>query len=119
MNYICWLIVVISLPFFVSGCVRNEAFRVGSTSEKCLTNIQKCNNGNSIIEEYENYDLTFIEFTERGNLFDRSKANQVYKHISEKANQPQGAAVIVFVHGWKHNAKYDDTNIKDFKSPTI
>jgi len=73
------------------------------------------NEGISI--ENENYDLAFVEYTERGNLFDRQQMNQVLEHIKDNT-KPNGVLAILFVHGWHHNAQKDnqriDGNIKSF-----
>ena len=36
-------------------------------------------------------------------------------YIQEQANTENGAAVFVFVHGWKHTAKHDDSNVVQFR----
>lgn len=103
--------------FFFLGCLTactpNKQLRTEFVESNCLWGGVDCRN--SSIERYLEYDLSFIEFTERGNLYDRTSSQRVLSHIQEQANSPQGAAVFVFVHGWKHNARHDDSNVIQFR----
>ena len=60
------------------------------------------------------YDLAFVEFSDRGNVFDRKQMDNTLALIKKYADA-QGATVITFIHGWKHNGHPDDENLKDFK----
>ena len=63
----------------------------------------------------EPYDFAYVEFSEHGNLFDRSLFKELLRRIEE--NQSHGpTAVVVFVHGWHHNAAPDRGNVRDFKA---
>ncbi len=64
----------------------------------------------------ENYDLAFIEFSDRGNLFNREKYNEVVNYISEQKDTEDGVAVFVYVHGWKHNASNEKNgDVQNFR----
>ncbi len=72
------------------------------------------------IEQHQDYDLAFVEFTERGNAFSRERMNQVLDFVGERAQydleQPErGVLTVVFVHGWKHNASAEDENVASFR----
>ncbi len=97
----------------VSSCYSSHQIRSEMVEGNCLWDEIDCSR--SIIQRYPEFDLSFIEFTERGNLFNRQHANQVYSHINTIANTPRGAAIFVFVHGWKHNADESDSNVKQFR----
>lgn len=61
-----------------------------------------------------------MEFTERGNVFDRKRMKRVLDHVGKQARYDpetpeQGVMTVVFVHGWKHNAHADDENVKNFR----
>ena len=56
--------------------------------------------------------LAVLEFSERGNLFDRSKLADLLGY----ARTQQDTLAVVFVHGWKHNARDDDTNLDSFRN---
>jgi len=98
---------------FLTACTPNKQLRTEFVESNCLWGGADCRK--SSIERYLEYDLSFIEFTERGNLYDRSNSQRVLSHIQEQANSEQGAAVFVFVHGWKHNARHDDSNVVQFR----
>ncbi len=63
----------------------------------------------------DHFDLGFIEFTESGNLWERQQLETVLSHVRTHAAADAGATVVVFVHGWKHDASPDNGNLKDFK----
>lgn len=108
------LLVILGL----TACASKKPYRTHVEPVNCDQAFDDC--GASIIENYSNYDLTFIEFTERGNFTSRRNSQRVLNFIKDqtslsgKANQ-SGAAVVVFVHGWKHNAKASDENVIEFK----
>jgi pimeloyl-ACP methyl ester carboxylesterase len=66
------------------------------------------------IEHHDAFDLAYVEFTERGNVFDRARMQHVLDHVAQRAQSPAGVTAVVFVHGWKHNARAHDPNIDDF-----
>jgi hypothetical protein len=93
---------VTGLLLVTSGCTSNGMYRPDG--------IQPCNGNtctHATIEQHEqeNYDLTFVEFSERGNVFDRKKMNQVLEYIKTQEQQAKdGIMLLVYVHGWRHNA---------------
>jgi len=68
-----WLIKLIkniigfTLLLSLSACLKNTQLRTEYVDGNCLWGEVDCSQ--SMIEQYGEYDLTFIEFTERGNLF--------------------------------------------------
>ncbi|MDN5849601.1 MAG: lipase family protein, partial [Nitrococcus sp.] len=64
--------------------------------------------------EGNHYLLGFIEFDDQGQLWDRQQMSAVVnKLIGEAANK--NLLMVVFVHGWKHNAAPDDANVATFR----
>ena len=62
------------------------------------------------------YLLGFIELDDQGQLFDRAQMQAVLGAIStEVAPDSQDFLMVVFVHGWKHNAAPGDDNIATFR----
>ncbi len=98
-----------------AGCASNAPYhssaRDGSAcstdpaSEACL---------DSVYQEFASHDMAFAEFTERGNAFDDEAVETVLEKIDAYARK-QGVVVVVFVHGWKHNASEQDENVRSFK----
>jgi hypothetical protein len=75
---------------------------------------------NTYLERHDDYDLAFVEFSERGNVFSRERMNQILDYVGKKARfDPErpdhGVLTVVFVHGWKHNASADDKNVTSFR----
>ncbi len=57
------------------------------------------------------YDLAFLELTERGNLFHRERLIELERYVKQQSN----TLMIVFLHGWRHNAREGDGNVKSFR----
>ena len=101
------------LPLAVAGCIQNTPYRTGGVEDRCYDSPESCRQ--ALIEQYLEFDLGFIEFTERGNLYDRTRSQLVMEFVDRQARSTEGAAVFVFVHGWKHNASYNDSNVVQFR----
>ncbi len=104
---------ILLLALTLGACAKNGQYRVDHLDGNCLWGEQDCTQ--SIVETYPEFDLTFIEFTERGNLYDRASADHVLRHIKQQSQTEDGTAVFVFVHGWKHNAQFNDSNVVQFR----
>lgn len=61
------------------------------------------------------YELAFIEFSERGNLFDNEARNIILSKIENDATKEEGVLVVVYAHGWNHNARFQDDNVESFR----
>ena len=57
------------------------------------------------------YDLAFLELSERGNLFHRERLFELVEHVEQQSK----TLMIVFVHGWKHNARESDGNVQSIR----
>lgn len=110
----------------IQGCDRqlyskySQGRRVAMTDEDARAACWKRS-----IEEHTNYDLLFVEFDDQGwvqksaglkrpgrdhldDFFDRLEAlRQLHKN--------SGLNVVVFVHGWHHNAGANDSNVRSFR----
>jgi len=106
------LFTLLTLALLVA-CTPNKQLRTEHVSGNCSWGGTDCSR--AVIERYLEYDLGFIEFTERGNLYDRESVDDVLRLVQEQAQRDRGAAVFVFVHGWKHNAKHNDSNVVQFR----
>lgn len=61
-----------------------------------------------------NYLLGFIEFDDQGQIWDRQQMWAVLDKLSSEAAS-KDLLMVVFVHGWKHSAAPNDTNIETFR----
>jgi pimeloyl-ACP methyl ester carboxylesterase len=73
------------------------------------------------IQEYQPMDagepgylLGIVEFDDQGQLFSRAQLDAVLNRIEQEASTREFLAVV-FVHGWKHNAKEGDDNLNRFR----
>lgn len=77
-------------------------------------------------EERDNYDLLTIEFDEQGwvqgssDLMRPSKEDHLDKFFRQlsniyKENQKNGLSLVLFIHGWHHNADAKDRNVTEFR----
>ena len=73
----------------------------------------------AVIETAPEYKLGFVEFDDQGWFWDRRQLVAVKEMITnelrEQEGRKNGIVVIVFVHGWKHDAGYDDDNVEMFR----
>jgi hypothetical protein len=58
------------------------------------------------------FSMNFVEIDEQGVLASRAQAEAAIANAS--AQEPEGSYVVVFVHGWHHNASTDDSNVQGF-----
>lgn len=75
-------------------------------------------------ESKAGYTLYFVEFDDQGWLHHPELATAVIDEVREKIysiaqkNAQDGLSqlnIITFAHGWKHSAKSDDTNVRQFR----
>jgi pimeloyl-ACP methyl ester carboxylesterase len=66
------------------------------------------------------YELAIVEFDDQGRCYDRGQMDGVTQRL--EALSPDGAAtgedviLVVFVHGWQHDARSDDDNLIAFRA---
>lgn len=59
------------------------------------------------------YEIGFVEYSERGNDFFPERTQQLLERL--KGYSAEGdLAMVVFIHGWKHNAAPQDANVVSF-----
>ena len=98
-----------------AGCASNAPYHSPAhNGSACGTDPTSVECLGSVYQEFSSYDMAFTEFTERGNAFDDKAVDEVLAKIDARARNP-GVVVVVFVHGWKHNASEQDENVRSFK----
>ncbi|MFL6246775.1 MAG: hypothetical protein ACJ74H_12165 [Thermoanaerobaculia bacterium] len=68
-----------------------------------------------VIEKAPAYSLGIVEFDDQGWFFDRADVERVLSMVEDEA-KGNGATVVVFAHGWHHNAAANDENLTEFKA---
>jgi hypothetical protein len=111
---------IILVLVLLSGCISPQIYRSQFT-DTCISNqpVEQC--GSNAWQEYidesapeKNHYLGFIEFDDQGQLWDRRQMNAVMDQVNALAGRDD-VILVTFVHGWKHNAKAGDDNIKTFR----
>jgi dienelactone hydrolase len=99
MRLVSTLALFLAISFF-SGCA---FYRSGRQSTSALS-----------WRSTDRYDLGIIELDDQGWLWSRKDAAVVIEEIRKKVLQGP-STIVVFVHGWHHNAAEDDCNLESFK----
>lgn len=62
------------------------------------------------------YELAIVEFDDEGRCYDRGQMRGIADRFDALRQQEVDVIVLVFVHGWKHNARSDDDNLSQFRT---
>jgi hypothetical protein len=73
-----------------------------------------------IIEEYQDYFIGFAEFDDQGWAYSNGQQldvinQRVAADLADPAYKEKDFLVLVFVHGWHHNAHDNDSNVQEFR----
>ena len=61
------------------------------------------------------YELAVVEFDDQGRCYARAQMEAVGARIGNWMTVERDAIIVVFVHGWKHDARTDDANLLSFQ----
>ncbi len=116
LSFIRYLLKYWLLPVLLTACAQNSAYRTDYTSciyqhaGDCGANTMHHYSPGSVDE----YRLGFIEYSDQGLLRDRGQMHTVLDTYYPIAGKDD-VLLVVFVHGWHHNAKPRDTNVDKFR----
>ncbi len=105
-----WLLIFI-IPI-LSACAPNVQYRTEIAPCKTDTDVKAC--AQYSIEENAKYALGVVEFDDQGWFWDRRQMWTLIDRLSEEANR-QDLLMVVFAHGWQHNASVCDGNMSCFR----
>jgi len=129
-------LVLTSALALVTGCVPTAPFRTAWNAASTASPPPDCEAGptGSPAAELPNheratvgslgYDLYFVEFDEQGLLYPRGlpgvgiascHIEALMRDLEGLARSEAGLSIVVYVHGWKHNAADSDDNVKTFR----
>lgn len=91
------------------ACTSNTPFRDDQVAT-CDT-IESCSS--NYYELHPSYEIGFVEYSERGNDFDPARTKQMVDRLKQYSASGK-LAMVVFIHGWKHNADQNDENVVSF-----
>ena len=111
------VIVLCIISTFTPGCTSNRAYRTAISPENPALPVT--NPTNAVIEASAEYKLGFVEIDDQGWFYDpRQKEaveDMINQQIGKKATPGSAAIIVLFVHGWKNNAAFDNTNVQTFR----
>jgi len=97
----------------LSACAPQEYFRTNISVKPCLANASAdCSAANLVVNPQDGYTLGFVEFDDDGRFYDQRQADALLNSL-QASQQPQ--YVVLYTHGWRHNAKDSDNNVRRFK----
>lgn len=70
------------------------------------------NQPQAIVHKCGAYELAMVEFDDQGRCYNRNQVQCVKRWFD--AHAEEDVIIVVFVHGWKHNARSDDDNLAHF-----
>ena len=98
--------------------------------QTCELTCKGNDDNNAIVEDrsFENFDaegrplskgrylVGYVEFDDQGWFHDKRQRDVIFEAIARdrETNPGQQYLIVVFAHGWKHNADPDDDNVKEF-----
>lgn len=62
-----------------------------------------------------NFQLGIVEFDDQGRCYDRDQLDKISARIEELRFIEKDVILLVFVHGWKHDARSEDANLTSFR----
>lgn len=112
-----WIAVAVS-SIFIASCTSIKSYR--STLSQCEQSVRPnertCtkNAFYTVAEGQNNAAIAIVEFDDQGYLMQPELYHKVLDQIRAMHSEA-GANLILFAHGWKHNAGHEDTNLVDFE----
>ena len=61
------------------------------------------------------FDFHVIQADDQGSLWDSGQAQKVLDRV-QALSKSDNTLVVLFIHGWHHNAASDDPNLRDFRT---
>lgn len=100
--------VLLCLLALGAGCTPHLQYRTELAACDARSDVRAC--AAHSIEERDEYLLGFVELDDQGWLWDRQQLYTVVDALSA-AGARRDLLMVLFVHGWKHNASVCDTNV--------
>lgn len=112
---------MLAVALLLAGCVNRQYRKTEEVCSADANDAAKCGDATYIklpsSKDAASAEIAFIEFDKEGELFNTPTALRTLEGI-KAANQaagPNGVLLVVFIHGWNHNAHPGDGNVKQFQ----
>jgi len=109
----------------IVACALFLAFAGCTTNSRIRTSFVPCNPGTNrtttVIETNSDYSLGYVEFDDQGWFWDTNQVKTVERMIRTeagigRADNTNGIVIVLFVHGWKDNAEYNNDGVLAFRN---
>ncbi len=116
-----WRLALVGLAL-LGGCAPFAPQRVGVAPDDICTLPQDraapsaaCREAS--IERTPNFDIAYVEMTDQGWLHLRAQWDRAWQLIEQapSGREAQDVQVVLFVHGWRHSAAFDDLDVRNFR----
>ena len=107
------LALALLLALLAGGCTGLKQYRTDYNVHDATSN--PTNAQRAALEVTTNYVLGLVEFDDQGWMWDPKQMDAVLQRFSEE-DHTNGLLMVVFVHGWKHNASFEDDNVIMFRT---
>jgi hypothetical protein len=105
------LFILAALPLLLTACVNSNAYRTNNIPCKPTSfaySPSLCGD--------RKYWLNVLEFNENGRLADPNQLDSAEATIRAVAARQEPLVLVLFIHGWHHNAKATDDNLMSFEN---
>ncbi|PYQ27273.1 MAG: hypothetical protein DMF56_21095 [Acidobacteria bacterium] len=117
------LVPLAALLSFRCALTQIVQFRTGTgediAKETCIDALREPEEQRAVseaaIEKHPDFTLGIIEFTDEGLAWSSKQRHAVLDLLRSDEVTTTGAIIVVFVHGWKHNASICDDNVACFR----
>jgi pimeloyl-ACP methyl ester carboxylesterase len=99
------LLIACTIAVVLAGCVANKPYRLRGIADEFYPNQAAPSERNTAGSDRA-YQLSFIEFDERGDFWDRRQLGRAGEAIAKHKSKP--VLLVMFIHGWHNNA--DENN---------
>jgi len=112
---------VILVSVMITSCATVDPYRPDITTDCQLTVVAveeaspECRR--AAIERTKEFDIGYVEFSDQGWLHERGQLTRTLKLLRE--SEPRDLQIVVFVHGWKHSARFDDLDVTNFRAEVL
>lgn len=104
----------------LAGCTHNRPYRTMATSDCVLVKAGECETSvrHALAGAEVQPFITYVEFDEQGEMHERELAKAALDELGRRASARQ-TIMLLFAHGWKHNAEGRDQNVEDFQTQLV
>jgi hypothetical protein len=83
--------------------IPDQRYRFSDPDDRCVRQ-QLCYSNPERGKGDNRYSLNFVEFNDKGNLFDAAELNAALTQLVDARNAGQHVIVFIYIHGWHNNA---------------